>query len=309
MRRAWALLLGTLALAAVAGCGVATGIDWDAAELSQHDSPIVGGTPTQEFDSVVLLEAGANRCTGTLIAPDVVLTAAHCVDDHPGEVRVLWCDDCANGWCDDMQTTADVHPYPHFNPDTMYGDLAVVVLPRPAPTRPIPIYRDEPRPGWRGVDSPTFVGFGTTQAVASDGGVKRQVQIPVDEWDSAFLYYEDSQRQTCFGDSGGPALVEHDGAWAVAGVNSYGDDHCASFGVSVRVDAFQDWLDAFTGGYGAGDVPTVPEATPAQQGGGPGFGGATACSAAPSTGGAAGAPLVALILVYLIDRRHRIRRR
>ncbi len=40
-------------------------------------SAIVGGQPTTEFDSVVFLLNEGYGCTGVVVAPQVVLTAAH----------------------------------------------------------------------------------------------------------------------------------------------------------------------------------------------------------------------------------------
>src|SRR5690349_19677345 len=53
-------------------------------------APVVGGTvvkPGVWPDAVAVLARDA-LCTGTLIAPDVVLTAGHCIETNPVEVIV-----------------------------------------------------------------------------------------------------------------------------------------------------------------------------------------------------------------------------
>ncbi|MDF2693398.1 MAG: hypothetical protein K0S65_1781 [Labilithrix sp.] len=52
-----------------------------AEDLHASSQPIVGGTPstTAQNAAVLLNEAGAPGCSGTLIAPNLVLTARHCV--------------------------------------------------------------------------------------------------------------------------------------------------------------------------------------------------------------------------------------
>jgi len=76
-------LLGLLAMGlAVAGCAQDSSTD----EVTTSDQPILGGQNTTkgQFPDVVAVEANLGGscgylCTGTLVAPDLVLTAAHCV--------------------------------------------------------------------------------------------------------------------------------------------------------------------------------------------------------------------------------------
>lgn len=91
-----ARFLFALAGCALVGCAAAPDDD----DNSESADKIVGGTlvTSAAFDAVVSLttqyEGSAfSFCSGTLIAPDIVLTAEHCIEDHdlesePIEVRV-----------------------------------------------------------------------------------------------------------------------------------------------------------------------------------------------------------------------------
>lgn len=51
----------------------------------------------------------------------------------------------------------------------------------------------------------------------------------------------------CSGDSGGPAFVDRSGTAYVGGVTSFGDSACRVYGVSTRVDAYESWIEGYTG--------------------------------------------------------------
>jgi len=75
------LLLGPLALAVLQlGCtdpGLASG-------LARTESPIVNGEPDDIDRGVVHLQTPSGACSGSLIAPNIILTALHCVSETPG---------------------------------------------------------------------------------------------------------------------------------------------------------------------------------------------------------------------------------
>src|SRR5262245_47637193 len=70
---------------------------------SGRESPIVGGSNQKGDPAVALLRfrrPGADRpnhCTATLVAPDVLLTAAHCVSHPPQTVYEAFFGEDMNG--------------------------------------------------------------------------------------------------------------------------------------------------------------------------------------------------------------------
>jgi len=204
---------------------------------------IVGGAPFSALPAVGLLTYyGGNHCTGTLISPRTVLTAGHCVYGFSARgMRFLLGADGARP--EAIYAAADLVPHPGYDPYGTSGDIGLVILSADAKVSPIGrVARMDAT--WVGRKL-VFVGYGLDDGVHQTGdGVKRAVSMAISEIAGTQFAYEEPGRNTCSGDSGGPAFArDAKGNDLLAGVTSYGDATCTSYGVDTRVDAYLDFLN------------------------------------------------------------------
>jgi hypothetical protein len=218
---------------------------------------IVGGVPIHEFpDCVAVGSATRWCCTGTLVAPDVVVTAGHCF--KPGcNDRVFVGTDVTRPGDGRVIGVRDRATHPSYKPPRRQDDIAVLLLKeRVVDVAPRPIAKTSALGKARSV---RVVGYGNTDIYGSTGyGIRRMVDVPLATNDPRFGGDPKSEfvagapfldRDSCSGDSGGPAYVSSNGRWLLAGATSRATASsvrtCGDGGIYTLVPAYQDWLAKF----------------------------------------------------------------
>lgn len=226
MHRAWSALIA-LVLVACAPPG---------SDVVDTSSPIVDGTRELGEMAVVTVETFGGLCSGTLIAPNVVLTAKHCVQgpgaDAPYTPSVfnVGVGDSSRSAVHYRVRYVDTTPG-SFEQDPTFGlrgaifgvDIGVLILRTDVPdVEPIPIRRDRPDDLVGGEF--TAIGFG--QRPDGGAGLKYKGTGTLDSIAPNGVLY--SHQIICSGDSGGPMIQEGE-VRRVVGVASFGQaDSCPS---------------------------------------------------------------------------------
>ena len=244
------LLLTTLLVFSLAGCALEQDDKFETAFTKHQTSPIVNGTrdPQNTFLSesqilsIVFLsdQAGDEYCTGTLIAPRVVLSAEHCIDSvtasslfigfgmMPAERRAL------------LPVVA-IHPHPTIDfTMIVLGADATEIIPE---ITPIEMNRDPVGTSWVGrrVDAS---GYGETYNNATTGRFFASVEI-IDFDGETVIVDGKGEQGICYGDSGGPILWQPDADTApvLVGTEQWGDASCVDVDHLTRVDVVAAWVD------------------------------------------------------------------
>jgi hypothetical protein len=248
----------SLLLLATAACG-------NAEPLSRGQAAIFGGSPAPDDAAVVaVVNFAGGQCSGSLIAPRLVMTARHCVADTAGKELQVLCGQ-TKFQPPDSAGAIFVVPLPEISedpgdyravselrmPEGLGDDLCgtdVVLLRLKEPLSgitPLPVRSDSPV---RRGESYSAVGFGIDEALPDKpSGVRKRgegYEVTCGGADCDANDVRDNEwvgdGGPCSGDSGGPAL---DADGQVIGVVSRGKSACSE-PVFSDVASRAAWLDA-----------------------------------------------------------------
>ncbi len=225
-------------------------------------------------------------CSGTLITPNVVLTAGHCAaDDQTGqpldpsgyavETGAVNIEDAANRhWSDVSQVVVE----PAYDANSYAGDAALLVLAKPVTAPTVRIAgSDETDPYTPGRDA-LIAGWGLTDPNADSTGLLEAAPTNVrgsdycerfwddfqSAWDTCAAQAFDPSTATCNGDSGGPLLTaDTHGDPVEIGVTSVGPKDCnwVTADYFTRTDVISQWAAEFAVAVGPTSATTSTTTT------------------------------------------------
>ncbi len=206
---------------------------------------ILGGTATDILPQVgILARNGEMHCTATLIAPKRVVTAAHCVQPFHKSQSDRFTFHIGPTLAQSTSfAVVSMQSHPSYDADSANHDIAYADLAEAPPLAPLAVM--ETTEGLLG-QKLHLLGYGrnTSPLEGRDGssGIKRRGETVIREINPGKMRAEIPGVSSCNGDSGGPAFVEVQGAWKIAGIVSCGDFSCQSYGVYTRASEYRQFL-------------------------------------------------------------------
>ncbi|EFA05665.2 serine protease P150 [Tribolium castaneum] len=216
--------------------------------LPEVEDRIVGGSPAKlgqfPYQAALYLKDSDGKmffCSGALIAPRYILTAAHCIEGSIETVLVelgtIRLDDKSGGF---QVYASQGFSHPNYSPKSIANDIAVLELSKSVPMsaniQTIRLASDKLGVGV----SVTLSGWGKTSSTSAVSKTLNHVKLTTIS-NAVCKNYE----STCSGDSGGPMVTGSGSSALHVGIVSFGSSKGCDKGyptVYTRTAAYRAWI-------------------------------------------------------------------
>ncbi len=273
---------------ALAGPSAAAAADAGPVPATAHSSVIGGHSASiDEFPWLADIEGEDAEghvfgCTGTVVAPRVVLTAGHCVEDlesstvysASGYAVATGVADISQVQQKDVSLVSQAVVYPGFSPATLRGDAGILILSSPVTAPALRLASASDRALLKPRTRVSISGWGLVSPKAKEAPAALQsartvIQRPryCRQLTANYYPFYSSTSQlcaidspgyavsACHGDSGGPAIARGaDGLPVEVGITSIGGPRCSpSFpNIFTRVERVSAWVASWVAAVESG---------------------------------------------------------
>lgn len=243
------LALLTLNMVVFMGCQGAT--DESSALKIRSGREVTGQQSGPEAKSTVGLivrdtYGRESTCSSALVGPDLLITAAHCVDGFSRITAFFDRDRDTAIYAQRLIPAVEVAIHPDYQSNGVEiapHDIALIKLRSNAPSdyKPVPLATSDT--SLVSGDEVLLAGFGITESGAGSGTLRYTLATYAGKDNLGRLEINDPLRRgACSGDSGGPLFTLANGRYKVAGVLSGGPIPCRGVNYYTSVAEHLDFL-------------------------------------------------------------------
>jgi secreted trypsin-like serine protease len=235
-------------------------------QTDSSSDKIIGGTVAAEGawpGATALYMGNSQVCGGTLVAPNWVVSAGHCVirptQDNGGITKIVTGRNKLNGTGGETINIKKAYRHTGFNSSTLQNDISLFELETPS-TMPLAklVPQDLATASVVPAAMTTVVGWGSTREGGMTTNDLMQVDVPIIDNATCKAYprysnvyegsicagYAEGGKDSCQGDSGGPLFMKINDAYYHVGLTSWGIGcaRASAPGVYTRTSMFLQWI-------------------------------------------------------------------